>query len=696
MNESAEHAGNSAADAEAGPPISALSRRRRWAFRLIALSLPLVLLALLEGALRLAGYGGHPPILAEVGTVDGKHYISTRDEGISTFFYANADQGGALDRQLFTQPKDPDTVRIFMVGESAMQGYPQPRPLKHSSILQAMLSDLWPERKVEVINLGTTAVASFPVWCIAREALNFDPDLLVVYCGNNEFFGAGGVASTYWLGRSAWSMRVFHNVRRLAVVQVLLARLFGAGGAENSPTLMEAVIAEAQIGPQDPRRAAVAANLAYNLRAIKSACARRGVPLVLCTCPGNERGLAPLGEDVAPPLSESDAAHFDELLRFARARAGIAPAEALARLDEAARLAPEHATLHYVRAQCLAALGRDQEAAAEYARALDLDTMPWRSPSATNAAIRSVAGDGAVLCDLERAFREASPGGSIGWELMDDHVHPSLAGQALIARTLIATMQTLPAPLHVDAQQAAALPDWQVYAERLGRNPLDAYRVLYRVTDLLMRPFFKRSNPEALSRFLAEQRRMEAQFDDVTMNAIRNLQQKRIGVPITGGVGEAQFRAGQFAAAAANLELAERSVPPLAFFGMRYGCLALEARRRAGLAENPELLARMLDAGHVLQGIRGARTNVFDAYYAWALGRSGRHAAAVQLGEPMIRELDDPYRHILAGQLAVDLAELGRADDARRLLRDLHIKLEDLGLDSAVSARLSPPPDSDR
>ena len=36
-----------------------------------------------------------------------------------------------------------------------------------------------------------------------------------------------------------------------------------------------------------------------------------------------------------------------------------------------------------------------------------------------------------MLVDLQKAFREASAGGCVGWELMDDHVHPSLLGQAL-------------------------------------------------------------------------------------------------------------------------------------------------------------------------------------------------------------------------------------------------------------------------
>jgi hypothetical protein len=57
------------------------------------------------------------------------------------------------------------------VGESAAKGYPQPRNLSMQSFLEAMLQDAWPDRKVEVISLGTTAVASFPLVSMVREAV---------------------------------------------------------------------------------------------------------------------------------------------------------------------------------------------------------------------------------------------------------------------------------------------------------------------------------------------------------------------------------------------------------------------------------------------------------------------------------------------------------------------------------------------
>ena len=51
---------------------------------------------------------------------------------------------------------------------------------------------------------------------------------------------------------------------------------------------------------------------------------------------------------------------------------------------------------------------------------------------------------------------------------MDDHVHMSLYGQAIVGRALFDGL-TRVSSLGIPAS-AAGLPDWESYADRLGRN----------------------------------------------------------------------------------------------------------------------------------------------------------------------------------------------------------------------------------
>jgi hypothetical protein len=157
----------------------------------------------------------------------------------------------------FITPKPPDTVRIVLLGGSAAQGFPQPLPLTNGSFLQAMLRQIWGEsQKVEVLNLSATALASFPVLHILDEVLEHDPDLVIVMAGNNEFYGAYGIASLPRGMRSSRGMHVQRWLRSLAVTQGLsrfLSSLQG-GGTSQVESLMELMGAAQEFGPTSSAR----------------------------------------------------------------------------------------------------------------------------------------------------------------------------------------------------------------------------------------------------------------------------------------------------------------------------------------------------------------------------------------------------------------------------------------------------------
>jgi lysophospholipase L1-like esterase len=667
-------------DSDTAQPMSA-SRRRM--FRLVALLLPLLVLIALEVVLRLAGYGGHPPMLADIGAVDGKHIIMTTPEAMRPFFVADPDRRGSIETQFFAMPKDAGTVRIFIVGGSAAQGYPEPRHLKLSAFLEMMLHDAWPDRNVEVINLGATAIASFPASQMALAALEYDPDLLIVYSGNNEFYGACGVASTHQLGRSALAMQTLYHLRGTAIAQFLKRPPAPRDpDASNDEGLMDNVLADAQIPPDDDRRAAAARNLTSNIARMIAAYNRANIPVIVCTCPGSERNLAPIGEDLSPPLNAEKTRQFAKLLESAKANLSFKPADAMAELVEAAKLYDQHATLQYLRARCLDAMGKPQEAADAYALARDLDTMPWRTPSTSNAAIRQTATRGALLCDLEKVFQDASPGGSIGWELMDDHVHPSRAGQVLIARTLVKAMEELPGDLHVESAAIDQLPSDDAYLTEAGANDLDTYRVVYRVIDLFERSFFKRSNPQALLKFEGLRRQSERAMDATTLSAVKNLQSAGMQVPITGWVGEAQFKNARFKQAAQNFTYARAALPKHTFLRIRYGCLEDMAQLRDKQTPGKGLMDDLAADCAVMHALTDHTPPVLDAYCGYANARTGGAQKAVDLIEPVYRDLQDDFKSELIEGIVLGVsAKLGMSKgDA--LLKSLGMSREDLSSDA--------------
>src|SRR4051794_3179529 len=112
------------------PPIST---RTRLLFAAVMMASPLLLLLTAEGVLRLAGYGGYERLLRKAGNVPGGTLVISDQAGAITYFFANRTRPGYNDQYDFLTPKPKGVFRVFLVGESAAKGYPEPRNLASSA-----------------------------------------------------------------------------------------------------------------------------------------------------------------------------------------------------------------------------------------------------------------------------------------------------------------------------------------------------------------------------------------------------------------------------------------------------------------------------------------------------------------------------------------------------------------------------------
>lgn len=551
------------------PQRPSLPRWKRALFIAVAMALPFVALGVVEGALRLFGWGGYPDFIMRAGPLpQGGELCFVEPTAFKPYFFANPTRPGYTDQSCFVMPKPKGVVRILLAGESAAKGYPQPPNLAMSAFLQGMLQQLWPERKVEVINLGTTAVASFPIVYQVRQALQFEPDLLVLYVGNNEFFGAYGTASINAAGTlPTASLALMRNLRSLALVQATESLLRRRADADR--TLMEEMIGQTVIGAASPLRAAAARNLQANLSSMLESARAAGVPAIVCTTASNESGLAPLGENEPGVPAERGA-----LARFEQGRA-------------------------------LAAAGDAKGAREAFLDARDLDTMPWRPIRATEQAIRDAAkAHGAVLCDVAERFRDLSADGATGWDLLDDHVHPSLRGQVEIARAIVQSMANLPAPLAVDPAAAASLAPWGEWAARQGANAWDDYRVRHTLRVLFGVSFMRRTNEAAFQRFDQSCRAFEGALPPALVPVVRDWQSGRPNAggvrPITGMIGRVLLRQREPAKALSLYEIAQTQVPRYTSWHLEYIYFTLACRQ--AIANSLSEAERAIAADAIAEG----------------------------------------------------------------------------------------------
>src|SRR6516162_8759249 len=166
-----------------------LSPWRFWLPRIVfAIAAPLLLLALVESALRIF-HIGYETSLMEPCTIHGNSSFC-----YNLFFAAPFFPPGMIKTPQFYSidpVKPPNAYRIFVLGESAAMGDPDPA-YGFSRYLEVMLRERFPATKFEVINTGSVAINSHVVLRIAEGLADQKPDLFIIYSGNNEVVGPYG------------------------------------------------------------------------------------------------------------------------------------------------------------------------------------------------------------------------------------------------------------------------------------------------------------------------------------------------------------------------------------------------------------------------------------------------------------------------------------------------------------------------
>ena len=156
-----------------------IDRQRVWLLRLAGLGLGLVLVVVAELLLHLVPPLAPEPFLVTLAERDERRLRSINPLYAKRFFFQRY-QGkligsGRMGVQPFFEPAPRERFRVVFAGASTVQGYPYVQSLAAPSFLAAMLQDIWPDKEVQVLNLGITSIASFAVARVVEDALQLEP-----------------------------------------------------------------------------------------------------------------------------------------------------------------------------------------------------------------------------------------------------------------------------------------------------------------------------------------------------------------------------------------------------------------------------------------------------------------------------------------------------------------------------------------
>jgi tetratricopeptide (TPR) repeat protein len=385
--------------------------------------------------------------------------------------------------------KPPQTYRIFVLGESAAMGDPDPA-FAFSRYLEVMLRQKYPGMNFEVVNTGSVAINSHVLLPMAAGLAKQQPDLFILYSGNNEVVGpyGPGTALTSSLSMSLPLIRSEIFLRSTRTGE-LLTRI----GAQRKEWGGMEMFMENRVPAASPLMQHVYSNFEQNLRDTITAARASGARVIVSTVATNLKDCAPFASMHREGLSQDQLRAWSSLVQQgAEFEATRNFPEALKSYLEASRIDDQYAELEFRIARALWASGEYGPAEEYYSRARDLDTLRFRADSRINAINRSVASSsGAELVDSETAFSKASPNGIIGSDLVYEHVHMTPEGNYLLARALFQQIASkLPTQTGTAAASAGDVPSQADCERLLALTPHDRLRMTTEMLQRLQSPPF--------------------------------------------------------------------------------------------------------------------------------------------------------------------------------------------------------------
>jgi tetratricopeptide (TPR) repeat protein len=447
-------------------------------FYFILFLLPFIIFMVAKILFRVAGVGNDYPLVKQQSIYSLKRNIINRD--IAKRYFSI--EGRALpkpDAGSFEINKSANTYRVMCLGGSTTAGYPYGVNATFPFQLKARLQKIWPDRNIEVVNAGITAVNSYTVLDLLPEVIEQKPDMIILYMGHNEFYGAFGVGSTQYAGMNRSLVLTYLKLNRLRCFQVFQKLFQWVLGTKTSipqkstATLMEVMVREPSAQNSSDYVEIACNNFKKNLEDILDIALRAEVPVLVSTLVSNLKNHEPFVSVFTETTSSSAQKKWQELFLEARnLQMSGQHDRALFIFNQLEKIDAFPARLFFFRAISLENIGLTQQAYNDYLQARNLDQLKFRAPSVFNDFIKNVARQKDVpVVDMDAVFCAASSDGIPGNNLFHEHLHPNFNGQKLMAETFFEAILTY--------ETTGALPNKSIEKPLLSKKSIQDIIVRY-------------------------------------------------------------------------------------------------------------------------------------------------------------------------------------------------------------------------
>lgn len=376
----------------------------KW-FYIVMVLFPVLFFVILEVFLRIINYGTNFDQWVDVG--EGKYTINSN---IGKKYFPSGYFNPTASEDEFNIHKKANTFRIFVLGESSAEGFPYNPMGSFSRYIRRRLELVYPNTQIEVINLGMSAISSYMLLDLLPGVLDQKPDLILIYTGHNEYYGAMGVGSVETFGSSRAIIRLMLYLNDFRITQLLrnsitwAASLFSSGNTTASGTLMSIMAKDKSIPLNSELFNAGVEQFKGNMTELIKSIKDKGVPVLLGRLVSNLKDQKPFISISTPGYQTADQV-YEEALNELKIK-------------------------------------RVKKADSLFTLAKDLDALRFRAPGEINKVIDDLGVEfHAPVVPTDSIFDAASPDGIVGDNLMVDHLHPNVKGYQLMGKAFYECME---------------------------------------------------------------------------------------------------------------------------------------------------------------------------------------------------------------------------------------------------------------
>lgn len=372
-------------------------------YNFILLSIPFLAIFLLEFSLNYFDYGRE---YNQWEIANNQKMMLNTEIAYRYFYQTESIPYPAQD--LFDIKKKPDALRIFIIGGGSAAGYPFNPNGSFAKYIRKRLELVYPHKPIEVINCAMPAISSYALLDMLPAILEQKPDIILIYTGHNEYYGALGAGSLETLGNSRGLVNFMLAINHYKSIQLMRDGIqsivqFFSSEVKQTGTLISRMAKEQSIVLYSDIYKTGLKQFEGNLKNILKMTAETNVKVILSDLTCNLKDRKP----------------FISIDRFINQSADHAFEKAYDTLEA----------------------GNKDEALKLFYRAKDLDALRFRAPTDINKIIHKLAEEFKYpIIQSDSIFNALSEDGIVGSNLMISHLNPTMEGYQIIGKLFLDKM----------------------------------------------------------------------------------------------------------------------------------------------------------------------------------------------------------------------------------------------------------------